>query len=121
MPALNALTRDADFATLYNQDGTLAQTGGVKIGVLKEEARLVALQSNPKFAGNRHKEPSMGISGGGYIVVVFEGRLCVRFFKQGGYTPNYGPVTLEDAKGLMNGTLKVKYIKGTSRFTVMPA
>ena len=111
----------AEFETTYNEDGTLAAPGtGMKIGRLTRDALLNALLRNPKHGGGRYTEPTLGISNGTVTIVAFEGRLNARFFKQGGYTPWYAQVTLEEAKGLLDDTYTLKYIKSSNRYVVAP-
>jgi hypothetical protein len=119
------LERDVD-DVVYEVDGKrekgVATIDIVKIGQLSGfKALLNAIKTNPAAHGNRRKDAGLGLHKNGSTVVIFDGQVCVRFFKQGGHTPYYAPVSDDDAESILNGFSKLMYVKRSSRFQVVPA
>jgi hypothetical protein len=84
------------------------------LGQLKSfDAYLMALRSCAALQGGGARDIPIGLKTKGYgLVCVFNGNLAYRFFKQGGRVPHFGPVSLDEAKGLIAGTHELKYQKG---------
>ena len=51
----------------------------------------------------------------------FRGRLCIAFYKKGGYREWLAPVTRKQAEGVIRGTHQLRYIKSSNRFLIKDA
>lgn len=99
------------WGTLYEPDGTRTTLAtGVPIGKLADTSLLKAIRTNPSS--------SIGISNGTVTIVWYGGQYCARFFKKGGHTAYYAPVTETDARSLLANESTLRYVKRTTRYVV---
>lgn len=121
--------RDGD-TVIYYPPGTARETVGevrkdvVQIGQLASlKQKIAAFFSDSTLQGGGSRDCPVGLkckSGPG-LVCVFNRKLSYRFFKQGGYRPNFAPITDAEAEGLVEGRLELRYLKGTGAFKVVPS
>ena len=86
-----------------------------RLGQLDLEATFTALGH---WGGGRHKDVGVGITFCKHTFVKFDGRLCVRFYKQRGSVPHELPVTEEQMLAIKDGRGKLVYFKGSNRYDV---
>jgi len=118
-----AVVERDDDTVIYRLPGASAEsvgTVGQDVFLLIQldfEAGLKALRT---WGGDRRTHGAqVGLSFGGHTFCYFGGNLCVRFYKQGGHTAWYAPVTVEQARDIKHGRAELRYIKRTRRFRIV--